>query len=110
MSGWFIPGRFSRPAALLGMRRSLPLIAGLIPFGLVVGLLAQGQGLSLVEAGLMSTLCYAGSAQILALGHWAVPAPVVAASLAALVVNLRLVLMGPVLTDCGAAGCGPACS
>ena len=45
----------------------------------------------------MSGLCYAGSAQILALSHWAVPAPVAAATLAAFVINLRLVLMGPVL-------------
>ena len=97
MSGVFLPGRFSAAAVRLGGRRSLPLVAGLIPFGLVAGLLAQGQGLSLAEAGLMSGLCYAGSAQILALTHWAVPAPVAAAALAAFVVNLRLVLMGPVL-------------
>lgn len=81
----------------LGVGRTLPLVPGVMPFGLVVGLLAQGQGLSLTEAGLMSGLCYAGSAQILALSHWGVPAPVLAASLAAFVINLRLVLMGPVL-------------
>jgi 4-azaleucine resistance transporter AzlC len=83
---------------MLGVRRSLPLVAGLAPFGIVVGVVAQGQGLSMMEAGLMSTLCYAGSAQLLALGHWADPAPVLAASLAAFVVNLRLALMGPVLS------------
>ena len=88
---------FSAGAMRLGARRTLPLLLGLVPFGLVAGLLAQGQGLSLAEAGLMSGLCYAGSAQILALSHWAVPAPIFAASLAALVVNLRLMLMGPVL-------------
>ncbi len=88
---------FSGAAMRLGARRVLPLVAGLAPFGLVVGLLAQGAGLSLTEAGLMSGLCYAGSAQLLALGHWAVPAPILAATLAALIVNLRLVLMGPVL-------------
>ena len=88
---------FTTSAMRLGARRALPLLLGLTPFGLVAGLMAQGQGLSFTEAGLMSGLCYAGSAQILALSHWAVPAPVLAASLAALVVNLRLVLMGPVL-------------
>ena len=51
-----------------------------VPFGLVVGIFAQGQGLSLAEITLMSALCYAGSAQLLALGHWGVPAPVVAAA------------------------------
>ena len=88
---------FTRAAVVLGVRRSIPLVAGLTPFGLVVGVVAQGQGLSMMEAGLMSTLCYAGSAQLLALGHWGNPAPVLAASLAAFVVNLRLALMGPVL-------------
>lgn len=89
--------QFTAAAMRLGARRALPLLAGLTPFGLVAGWLAQSQGLSFAEAGLMSGLCYAGSAQILALTHWSVPAPIAAASLGALVVNLRLVLMGPVL-------------
>jgi 4-azaleucine resistance transporter AzlC len=91
-------GGFTRGAVLLGMRRSVPLLLGLTPFGLIVGVLAQGQGLSLAEATLMSALCYAGSAQILVLGHWAVPAPVLGATLAAFIINLRLALMGPVLS------------
>ena len=45
----------------------------------------------------MSAFCYAGSAQLLALGHWSVPAPVVAAATASFIVNLRLALMGPVI-------------
>ena len=82
---------------MLGLRRSLPLTAGLAPFGVVAGVLAQGQGLSMAEAALMSALCFAGSAQILVLGHWGVPAPVAAATFATFVINLRLALMGPVL-------------
>lgn len=89
--------RFSRAAVLAGVRVSLPLQVALVPFGLVCGIVSEGQGLSLAEAMLMSGLCYAGSAQLLALSHWTVPAPVIAASLAAFVVNLRLALMGPVI-------------
>src|SRR5206468_6315295 len=89
--------RFSRAAVLAGMGRSIPMQIGVVPFGLVVGIVGQGQGLSLLEITLMSALCYAGSAQLLALGHWAVPAPVLSAATAAFVVNLRLMLMGPVL-------------
>lgn len=89
--------RFSRAAVLAGARRSIPMQIGVVPFALVVGIVGQGQGLSLLEITLMSAICYAGSAQLLALGHWAVPAPVVAAATAAFIVNLRLVLMGPVL-------------
>lgn len=88
---------FTRAAVVAGMRQSLALQAAVVPFALVCGIVAQGQGLSLLEAGLMSAVCYAGSAQLLALGHWAVPAPVVAATVAAFIVNLRLALMGPVI-------------
>lgn len=88
---------FTRAAVLAGVRQSLAVQAAVVPFGLVCGIVAQGQGLSLLEATLMSALCYAGSAQLLALGHWGTPAPVVGATVAALVVNLRLALMGPVV-------------
>jgi len=89
--------RFSRAAILEGARCSLPVQVAVVPFGLVCGVAAQAQGLSLAEATLMSGLVYAGSAQLLALSHWSSPAPVLAAALASFVVNLRLALMGPVL-------------
>jgi predicted branched-subunit amino acid permease len=41
-----------------GARATLPLTVGLIPFGLVVGVLAQAQGLSALEQALMSALVY----------------------------------------------------
>lgn len=89
--------RFSREAIIAGARASLPMQVGVVPFALVIGIVAQGQGLSLLEITLMSAFCYAGSAQLLALGHWGVPAPVIAATTSAFIVNLRLALMGPVL-------------
>ena len=89
--------RFSRASVLEGARRSLPVQVAVVPFGLVCGVAAQAQGLSLAEATLMSGLVYAGSAQLLVLSHWSSPAPVLAAALASFVVNLRLALMGPVL-------------
>ncbi len=89
--------RFSRAAIVAGIHRSLPLQVGVVPFALVAGILAQGQGLSLAEATFMSMIVYAGSAQLLALGHWSVPAPIVAAATASFIVNLRLALMGPVI-------------
>jgi 4-azaleucine resistance transporter AzlC len=80
-----------------GARRALPIVIGLVPFGLVCGIASQGAGLSLAEASLMSALVFAGSAQLVALANWGGPAPVVAATLACLIVNLRMALMGPVL-------------
>lgn len=90
------PG-FKRGSVLAGMRASLALQLATIPFALVCGILSQAQGLSLFEAVLMSATVYAGSAQLLALGHWSHPAPILAATGAALVVNLRLALMGHVV-------------
>lgn len=88
---------FTAAAMWLGARRIAPLVIALVPFGLIVGLVGQGQGLSLAEMGLMSGLCFAGSAQLLALSHWTMPAPILAAAFGTFVINLRMALMGPVL-------------
>jgi predicted branched-subunit amino acid permease len=80
-----------------GAVASLPLLLGTLPFGLVCGIVGQMRGLSGLEITLMSALVYGGSAQIVALGSWAHPAPVLGATMAALAVNLRFALMGPVL-------------
>ena len=90
--------RFSRPAVLEGARRTMPLQFAVLPFALVCGVAAQQQGLSIAEATLMSAVVYAGSVQLLVLSAWANPAPVLEAAFAAFVVNLRLALMGPVLS------------
>ncbi len=86
---------------LAGLRRgavvSLPLLIGLTPFGVVCGITQQAAGLSLGETILMAGLVYAGAAQLVVLGAWTHPPSVLAATLTALVVNLRLALMGPVL-------------
>jgi predicted branched-subunit amino acid permease len=73
------------------------MLIGVLPFGLVCGIVAQGAGLSLAEIGLMSALVYGGSAQLVALAGWGHPAPVLAATAAAFALNLRMALMGPVL-------------
>ncbi|GGJ03400.1 AzlC family ABC transporter permease [Neoroseomonas lacus] len=95
MSG---PGiSFTRAGVLRGARQAIPLVIGTFPFGLVVGVISAAKGLSLLETLLMSGLVFAGSSQLLALELWTDPAPVAAATLAALVVNMRLAPMGAAL-------------
>ncbi len=89
---------FTFAGVMRGAQRSIAIALGLAPFGLVVGVLAASKGLSLTETGLMSALVFAGASQILALDLWTHPAPVLAASIAAFAVNLRMALMGPALT------------
>jgi predicted branched-subunit amino acid permease len=81
-----------------GSRRSLAVVIAILPFGLVAGIAAQGRGLSFAEATLFGVLTFAGAAQLLALAAWTHPVPILAVTLAAFVVNLRLALMGAVLS------------
>ncbi len=57
---------FSRAGLLAGVRRSLPVALSVAAYGAVFGVLARQAGLSVEEAGLMSGLVYAGSAQFVA--------------------------------------------
>ncbi len=80
-----------------GVRTAVPLSLGMVPFGLVVGVMAQAKGLSLFEALLMSGTVFAGASQIFALEVWTHPVPIFGAALAVFIVNLRMALMGPAL-------------
>ncbi|KPF56021.1 AzlC family ABC transporter permease [Rhizobium sp. AAP116] len=83
-----------RREALDGFRAILPLIIAAIPIGFVFGAVATGKGLSPVEVTLMSALVFAGGSQFVAMDLWTHPASWTALGFAALLVNLRHVLMG----------------
>ncbi len=88
---------FTRAGFWRGFRAGIPLSLGMIPFGLVVGVMAQSKGMTLFEALLMSATVFAGASQIFALEAWTHPAPIFGAALAVFIVNLRMALMGPAL-------------
>jgi 4-azaleucine resistance transporter AzlC len=71
----------------------MPLVPGIVAFGLLYGVLARQVGFSPAEAWAMSLIVHAGSAQFIALGMWgtAGAATIIATTL---VVNLRHLLMG----------------
>ena len=86
-----------RPDPISEFRAGLLLIlpAGLavIPFALLLGAAAAQKGLTPLETGLMSTMVFAGGSQFVAVDLWTHPAPWLALGFAALLVNLRFVLM-----------------
>jgi len=88
---------FTRDGVLRGARITLPLWIGMLPFGIVIGVLADAKGLSLAETVLMSAIVYAGAAQLVALELWADPVPIGAVVVATLVVNSRMAPMGAAL-------------
>ena len=75
-----------------GARSEIPLLIGVIPFGLIYGALAVNAGLSNAAAQMMSSIVFAGSAQFITaqLVHEAAPGLVIVLTIA--VVNLRHML------------------
>jgi len=88
---------FTRRGVWRGVRISLPMVPAMAPFGLIVGVLADSRGLSWLETVVMSALVFAGTSQLVALEAWTDPAPILGATLAAFVINLRLAPMGAAL-------------
>ncbi len=81
-----------RKEMLLGARDQLPILLGVIPFGLVFGALGMEMGLAAAEVQGLSLFVFAGSAQFIAvqlIGQGAAPLVIV---LTILIVNLRHVL------------------
>lgn len=52
---------------LLGMKRLLPIASGIIPFGLIMGAVSQGHGLTLFETMGMNFMVFAGASQLASL-------------------------------------------
>src|SRR5690606_13087957 len=74
---------------LLGMRDTIPMLVGALPFGIVFGTLAVSSGLSISATLAMSALVFAGSAQFVAASLVASGAGLVVILLTTLIVNLR---------------------
>jgi predicted branched-subunit amino acid permease len=76
---------------------ALPVLPGMIAFGIAVGATAARKGFSLVDSVLMNALVYGGASQMVAMEVW--PDRITLASLAALAlltatVNARMLLIG----------------
>lgn len=81
-----------------GLRASLPVMLGFVPFALVLGAQAARKGLSLVEVPLMTGLNFGGGSEFTALRLWTSPPHLLLIAAMSLLVNSRHVLMGAALT------------
>ena len=75
-----------------GLSAGSPIVAGIIPFGLVYGATANSLGLSLLETCGMSLIVFAGSTQLVFLDLWGQNASLAVIVLTGLVVNLRMIV------------------
>ena len=83
------PNNESRTEFLAGIRAELPLLLGVVPFGLIFGVLGLAAGLPAWAVVLSSSLVFGGSSQVVLAQLWgaATPGPVIVATVG--VVNLR---------------------
>ena len=72
-----------------GVKATLPLVVGAIPFGIIFGAVAVTSGLSVWAAAAMSAFVFAGSAQFIAAGLVASGAGIAIIIVTTFVVNLR---------------------
>jgi 4-azaleucine resistance transporter AzlC len=75
-----------------GLRAQIPLLFGVIPFGLIYGAVAINAGLEPAAVLAMSLIVFAGSAQFIAAGLFGTGTPGIIIVLTTLVVNLRHML------------------
>lgn len=85
---------FPRSRLLAGILGVAPALVGVIPFGLIYGVLAVKTGLPPLAAQAMSCIVFAGSAQFMATGLFGAGAPGLLIVLTTLIINFRHMLYG----------------
>jgi 4-azaleucine resistance transporter AzlC len=87
----------SRAEAWRGLRASLPVMLGFVPFALVLGAQAAQKGLSAVEVPLLTGLNFAGGSEFTAVRLWTSPPHVLLIVAMSFLVNSRHILMSAAL-------------
>ncbi|WP_414911854.1 AzlC family ABC transporter permease [Pseudomonas sp. IT-P44] len=87
-----MPYRTAREAFMQGVRALIPLSPGVVPFGLLTGVMAINMGMSPGTTMGMTLLFYSGSAQMVALQLLHTGVVPLAIVVTALVINLRFIM------------------
>lgn len=82
----------ARQSFLLGVKTIAPLVLGVVPFGLLYGVVAVKAGADVVQAAGMSVFIFAGAAQLAAAQLMAESAPLWVVVATALVINARFAM------------------
>lgn len=92
------PSPGARREFLSGTRAALPVLAGTIPFGLVVGVVGAAAGLSPLQCIALSWLTFSGIAQLVTAQLLAAGSPLAVILFAAAVLNLRHLMYSAALS------------
>jgi predicted branched-subunit amino acid permease len=91
------PDRPRRTDAIAGARAMIPLLAGVTPMGLVIGVAVVQSGIPVAVGLATGPLIYAGSAQLAIIDLLRQRAPLLIVMVSVLAINARLALYGTVL-------------
>ena len=78
----------------MGLLKTLPVVVGVIPFGLAYGVLAVQGGLTIAETLLMSLVVFAGASQFMAAGMFQSGVDGATIVVSTLLINVRHLVMG----------------
>lgn len=94
-----IPVRPESPHSefLRGMKDVSPVLIGMLPFALILGVQGSQKGMSVLEMPLMTGLNFAGGSEFAAVGLWNKPLPVLLIIGITFMINTRHILMGAAL-------------
>lgn len=81
-----------RSLFVAGIRDSLPLLTGIVPFSIIVGITGVEFGLTAVEISVMSALAYAGSSQLAAIFLMGDNTTILLVVLTAVLINVRFAI------------------
>lgn len=81
-----------------GVKDCLPVLIGMLPFALILGVQGGQKGMSPLEMSLMTGLNFAGGSEFAAVGLWGNPLPVLLIVTVTFMINTRHILMGAALT------------
>lgn len=81
----------------LGVKDELPILVGVVPFGMIYGILALSAGLNVLDAQAMSSVIFAGSSQFMTVQLIKAQTPALVIILTAFVINLRHALYSATL-------------
>lgn len=87
-------GSYGRTEFLRGLKASLPILIGIIPFALVLGAQAAQKGFSVLELSLLTGLNFAGGSEFAILEMWTSPPNILILMFLTFLVNSRHLLMG----------------
>ena len=79
---------------LRGIKETSPMLIGLLPWALILGMQGGQKGMSWLEMLLMTGMNFAGGSEFAAVNLWANPLPILLIATVTFMINSRHILMG----------------